>query len=127
MRVLDGLRGLAIALVVLAHSGQTGYRPELDIGRASIALFPIVVAGSLGVEMFFFLSGFVLFLPYARAMVGEGEPPTIGHFIDRRFIKIVPSYYLALLATAYFFLQPSSVAPRLTGEVARHLAFVHTF
>jgi len=127
VRVLDGLRGLAIAFVVLAHSGQTGYRPELDIGRASIALFPIVVAGSLGVEMFFFLSGFVLFLPYARAMVGEGEPPTIGHFIDRRFIKIVPSYYLALLATAYFFLQPSSVAPRLTGEVARHLAFVHTF
>ena len=59
VRVLDGLRGLAIALVVLAHSGQTGYRPELDIGRASIALFPLVVAGSLGVEMFFFLSGFV--------------------------------------------------------------------
>ena len=60
-------------------------------------------------------------------MVGEGETPTIGHFIDRRFIKIVPSYYLALLATAYFFLQPSSEAPRLAGEVARHLAFVHTF
>jgi peptidoglycan/LPS O-acetylase OafA/YrhL len=127
VRVLDGLRGVAIALVVLAHSGQTGYRPELDIGRTSIALFPFVVAGSLGVEMFFFLSGFVLFLPYARAMVGEGETPTIGHFIDRRFIKIVPSYYLALLATAYFFLQPSSEAPRLAGEVARHLAFVHTF
>ena len=119
MRVLDGLRGLAIALVVLSHSGQTGYRPELDIGRASIALFPLVVAGSLGVEMFFFLSGFVLFLPYARAMVGEGETPTIGHFIDRRFIKIVPSYYLALLATAYFFLQPSRASRRFQDRFGR--------
>ena len=127
VRVLDGLRGLAIALVVLSHSGQTGFNPELDIGRVSIGLFPIVVAGSLGVEMFFFLSGFVLFLPYARSMVGDGEPPTIGRFIDRRFIKIVPSYYIALVATAYFFRQPRSEASRLTGDMARHLAFLHPF
>jgi len=127
VRVLDGLRGLAIALVVLCHSGQTGFRPGFTVGQATIGLLPMVVAGSLGVEIFFFLSGFVLFLPYARSMVGEGEPPTIGHFIDRRVIKIVPSYYIALLATAYFFRQPPSEVPRLTGDVARHLAFVHPF
>ena len=45
---LDGLRGLAVLVVIASHT----------------AAFSMYVQGSLGVLMFFFLSGFVLSLPF---------------------------------------------------------------
>jgi len=127
LAVLDGLRGLAIVLVVVTHSFVTGYRPAVSLGPASFGLEPMVLAGSLGVELFFFISGFVLFIPYARAMRGERPLPTLGHFLDRRFIKIVPSYYVAVAATAFLFFLPADVEQRRAVEIVRHLAFVHSF
>ena len=125
--VLDGLRGLAIVLVVATHSFLTGYRPALNVGPVAVGFEPLVLAGSLGVELFFYLSGFVLFLPYAQATLGWRAPPTLAHFIDRRVIKIVPSYYLALLVTAALFYLPPDEAARRSLEIFRHLAFVHPF
>jgi peptidoglycan/LPS O-acetylase OafA/YrhL len=125
--VLDGLRGLAILLVVLTHSFLTGYRPAATLGPVSIGIEPTVLAGSLGVELFFFLSGFVLFAPYARATLERRPPPTLAHFLDRRFIKIVPSYYLAVLVTAFLFYVPPEIEQGRWSQIARHLAFVHPF
>ncbi len=127
LRVLDGLRGLAIVLVVLAHSGQMGYRPELRLGAARVGIESFTVGGSLGVEMFFYLSGFVLFLPYARAMIGGTAFPTLGHFIERRVMKIVPSFYLVVLISGLFLYQPASEVADVPREILRHLAFVHPF
>ena len=125
--VLDGLRGFAILLVLLVHSGQTGFEPALRLGAATVGLAPLIASGTLGVDIFFFLSGFVLFLPYARAMRGERAVPTIGHFIDRRIVKIVPSYYIAVIVTAYFFVQDADAIARMPAEILRHLTFVHPF
>jgi peptidoglycan/LPS O-acetylase OafA/YrhL len=127
LAVLDGLRGLAIVLVVATHSFLTGYRPALSLGPLAIGFEPLVLAGSLGVELFFFISGFVLFLPYARAMRGEGPQPTLAHFIDRRFIKIVPSYYVALFAAAFLFFVPPEVEARRSLELLRHATFTYAF
>lgn len=126
--MLDGFRGLAIVLVVITHSFVTGYDPRVAIGPfvTDFGFNAVVNAGSLGVELFFFISGLVLFLPYARAKFGLGNLPTLGHFLDRRFIKIVPSYYLALFITAVFFWMPDDVAARRTTEVIRHALFIHT-
>jgi peptidoglycan/LPS O-acetylase OafA/YrhL len=125
--VLDGLRGLAILLVVLTHSFLTGFRPAVTLGPIAMGIEPTVLAGSLGVELFFFLSGFVLFVPYARATL-EGRPlPTLAHFLDRRFIKIVPSYYLAVLVTAFLFYIPADVEQHRVSQIVRHLTFVHPF
>jgi peptidoglycan/LPS O-acetylase OafA/YrhL len=125
--VLDGLRGLAILLVVLTHSFLTGFRPAASLGPIAVGIEPAVLAGSLGVELFFFLSGFVLFVPYARATL-EGRPlPTLAHFLDRRFIKIVPSYFVAVLVTAFLFYIPADVEQERWSQIARHLAFIHPF
>ena len=124
--VLDGLRGLAIVLVVLAHSFMTHYRPAFSIGPLSIGLEPFVLGGgALGVELFFFLSGFVLFLPYARAMLGLRERPALGRFIDRRFIKIVPSYALAVVLVAFLFTQDADVVQHRAFHVLTHLLFIN--
>ena len=125
--VLDGLRGLAIILVVATHSFVTGYRPSISLGPVAIGFEPLVLAGSLGVELFFFISGFVLFLPYARAMLGQGTRPTLAHFIDRRSIKIVPSYYIASVLAAFLFFLPPEIEARRWLEILRHASFTHPF
>ncbi len=127
LAVLDGLRGLAIVLVVFTHSFVTNYRPAASLGAFSIGIEPLVLAGSLGVELFFFISGFVLFLPYARAMRREAKMPTLAHFIDRRFIKIVPSYYIALFVAGFLFFLPPEIEARRWTELARHATFTHAF
>lgn len=129
--VLDGLRGLAIALVVWYHLWQVSW---LDPGRFIF----IPISGFLGVELFFFLSAFCLSYPYVLAHFREKEPPSLGHFAYRRFIKIVPSYVLSIVAVIGLAALPGAKeswganidwpnAQTAVLDVAAHLTFVHTF
>ena len=119
LNVLDGLRGIAIALVVWYHAW-------LVTGLNAGALNFVAEAGFLGVDLFFFISGFCLFYPYARGMV-EGRPlPTTSHFFMRRAAKIVPSYLLALVVFAAVY-RDRFVSPQdAVVQVVSHLTFLHT-
>jgi peptidoglycan/LPS O-acetylase OafA/YrhL len=117
--ILDGLRGLAILLVVWYHvylvSGQ-------DFGPLTF----IAQAGFLGVDLFFFISGFCLFYPYARALAAGKPLPSTQRFFERRVLKIVPSYLLALFVfTAVSHAQFASFGDAVL-QVLSHLAFLHT-
>src|SRR5262249_20351356 len=88
---LDGLRALAV-LAVVAHHTMPGVRDQLDPGPA-------------GVRLFFVLSGFLStgILLRARAdaeAAGGGFARVLGAFYARRFLRIFPVYYAALLAAA---------------------------
>ncbi len=92
--IVDGLRGVAILLVFGFHSWLFSFYtppPPFDV---------LVATGYLGVELFFLISGFCLFFPYARHVLDGANKQTNATFAYRRFIKIVPSYVLALVATA---------------------------
>ncbi len=79
---LDGLRALAVALVVLEHTG---------FGHA---VFPL---GIVGVWLFFTLSGFLITGVLLDAEEqGGGGWRGVGVFYARRFFRIFPAYYLAL-------------------------------
>ncbi len=100
--VLDGYRGIAIALVLAYHTWLfSWFTPYPKIFDLAIPVDAFLRTGYLGVELFFAISAFVLFLPWARrAVAGErAAPQTTRSYIYRRFIKIVPSYYLALAIT----------------------------
>jgi peptidoglycan/LPS O-acetylase OafA/YrhL len=119
--VVDGLRGLAIALVFAFHL----WTFSLATPHAPFTVF--VRAGYLGVELFFVISGFCLFFPYAQHALATGAKPTLGQFAYRRFIKIVPSYLVALLVTfavalPYFIDKRTAWLP-----LAIHLAFVNNW
>ncbi len=96
--VLDGIRGLACFLVMFYHLNLVArdyhiWIPIHDLGSlaGSIALF-----GQSGVILFFMLSGFLLFLPYAKSMLLEKDWPSVRLFYLRRAFRIMPGYYIAL-------------------------------
>jgi peptidoglycan/LPS O-acetylase OafA/YrhL len=118
--ILDGLRGLAISLVVWYHAWL--------VSGATVAYVNFIAeAGFLGVDLFFFISGFCLFYPYARAVL-EGRPlPTTRRFFLRRAAKIVPSYLLALIVFAAVYRDRFASAPDAAIQIASHLTPFFTF
>jgi peptidoglycan/LPS O-acetylase OafA/YrhL len=117
--VLDGLRGLAIALVVWYHAW-------LVSGQGVVGLNFVAEAGFLGVDLFFFISGFCIFFPYARAKrEGRPSPPTRRFFV-RRAMKILPSYVLALAVFAVVYHARFASPNDAIVQLASHLTFMHT-
>jgi peptidoglycan/LPS O-acetylase OafA/YrhL len=111
---IDGLRGIAIALVVAYHAWLVyGF----DVGVVS-------QGGFLGVELFFALSGFCMFYPFARSRFAGNAPPSWGSYAYRRAIKILPSYLLALSVFAIAYAHRDGVE-QTAYAYAAHLLFVH--
>ena len=120
--VLDGLRGIAILLVVWFHIWQISWLPA----PARWLQF-IPETGFIGVHIFFFISGFVIFYPYVRAKL-EGKPfPTWGHFAYRRAIKIVPSYALSIALMFAIGYQHAEQSGGVVRDIVTHLLFIHNW
>jgi peptidoglycan/LPS O-acetylase OafA/YrhL len=84
--VLDGVRGLAILMVLLLHF-VGNMQPTNAIERVIVG---VTNYGSYGVELFFILSGFLItgILYDAR-----NEPHYFRNFYMRRVLRIFPLYY----------------------------------
>jgi peptidoglycan/LPS O-acetylase OafA/YrhL len=99
---LNGLRGIAIAMVVLFHlfipyTARNPLRPgEID-GEGLFAAF--INNANLGVNIFFVLSGFVLYLPYRTARRAMGGMADFPAFYLHRAQRLLPLYYIVVLVT----------------------------
>ena len=100
---LDGLRAIAIGLVIVWHVVFSTRFPTARFGP----LEPFVRATWSGVDLFFALSGFLitsLILREERRNAAAGRPATfsLGRFYLRRSLRILPPFYavFALLALA---------------------------
>lgn len=123
---LDGLRGIAILGVLWYHAWVvSGVASTLHVAGHTFDFQPIAATGFLGVDLFFFVSGFCLFYPYARHLIEGKSMPTIGEFWVRRAEKILPSYLVALAVFAVLHRSwfPSSSA--WLSNLAAHLSFLH--
>ena len=92
---LTGLRGIAALAVLFYHirGSMGGFAPDW-----LIALF---AHGYLAVDLFFILSGFVLWWTYGAAFRDQGRA-AIGPFIIRRFARLFPLHLAVMLAMAAF-------------------------
>jgi len=120
--VLDGLRGIAVLLVLWYHIWEISWLPA-----PTNWLQFVPETGFIGVLLFFFLSGFVITYPFVRAQTINRKAPTWGHFVWRRFTKIVPSYVLSIVvayALGYAQKQPNADT---IPDLLSHLLFVHTW
>lgn len=86
---LQMLRGVAATLVVLFHLQAAAVAEGHDPGI--LAWFE---GGEVGVDVFFVLSGFVIF----HAVQGRSDM-TAGRFLRQRFWRIVPPYWAVLALT----------------------------
>jgi peptidoglycan/LPS O-acetylase OafA/YrhL len=123
---IDGLRGIAILAVVWYHVWQISWQGA-EIPFLHVSLQPVAETGFLGVDLFFFISGFVLMLPYAHAHLTGAPQPSLRHFVSRRFLKIVPSYVLAIAAFIAIGYQTYPHLSDAVRDVGFHLLFVHNW
>jgi peptidoglycan/LPS O-acetylase OafA/YrhL len=94
--VLDGVRAIACLSVISYHINYF-MNQKYGLSRAFGKIGGVLgLAGWSGVTLFFVLSGFLLFMPYAKAMFFEKQWPSIRTFYFRRALRILPGYYVAL-------------------------------
>jgi peptidoglycan/LPS O-acetylase OafA/YrhL len=91
LRELDGLRGIAAAVVVVTHAAYFAHAP----GWLFATPVGLALSGFEAVIVFFVLSGFVLALPYAA-----GRPPEYRTFLVRRFLRLGPAAAVAIVVAA---------------------------
>jgi peptidoglycan/LPS O-acetylase OafA/YrhL len=91
---LDGMRALASLAVVFTHVGYiTGRTLHPDLEGALLA------RGNFGVTVFFLLSGFLLYRPFAVYSFGLGPKPGLGGYFWRRALRIFPALWVAVTVT----------------------------
>jgi peptidoglycan/LPS O-acetylase OafA/YrhL len=97
---LDGVRGLAIVLVMFLHfTMYGGLRPGMLLDTL---VHKIARAGWVGVDLFFVLSGFLI---TGILLDAKGNSHFFRNFYMRRSLRIFPLYFGVLFA--YFVVFPS--------------------
>ena len=89
--VLDGLRGISILFVVFSHVVHSNNSPNwlMNVGD-------IVTIGNLGVQIFFFISGFLITGLLLKEKA-KSNSINLRTFYWRRFLRIFPVFYFFLL------------------------------
>jgi peptidoglycan/LPS O-acetylase OafA/YrhL len=98
---LDVLRGIAAIAVVLYH-WRHFFGSNLQISKISVIKMPlaewlslIYAHGSLAVDLFFCLSGFIFHWLYSRSIAYDGMK--FGEFFLLRFSRLYPLYFVTLM------------------------------
>lgn len=91
VRSLDGLRGVAILLVLTVHL----WRPETETAAGAV-LTRLARGGWTGVDLFFVLSGFLI---TGLLIDSRDRPGYLANFFARRALRILPLYALFLVVS----------------------------
>ena len=88
---IDILRGIAVIAVILYH-----FFVLLDLSHNNI--FPYIHAfGSIGVPLFFIISGYLIYRSIDRNITKRGIKKGIINYFFHRLFRILPAYYFNLL------------------------------
>jgi peptidoglycan/LPS O-acetylase OafA/YrhL len=92
---IESLRALAALAVLEGHVFGT----SRSYGAGAYATFfdRTLLGGGLGVYLFFALTGYLLYRPFARRDFGDGRPLRLGRYAANRALRILPLYYVVLV------------------------------
>jgi len=108
---LTGLRGFAAMVVLVGHA-------------AGHSAYPWIGFPSYGPIALFVLSGFLLFQPWSKWLLGRSARPSVREFARRRAWRILPPY-LVLLAVVWLILPTSR--PSELGAFVRSLTLTNIY
>ena len=106
---LTGLRYVAAVTVAVGHGSLALRHDWLAQLVAQIS--------SIGMTLFFVLSGFVLWLNYAASFRSKPFPEALRQFAMARFARLYPMYAVVVLGIAAWMLVWKGIAPRSLGFV----------
>lgn len=115
---LDGLRAVG-AIAVLVH--HVGFQTAATVRSSAGGWFARM---DVGVAVFFVLSGFLLFRPFAAACARGSAFPGVRRYLWRRAVRILPAYWLAMVVI--FVLAPGEKVPGASMWV-RHLTLTQIY
>lgn len=102
IKPLDGLRAIAIAMVLVWHYVTNAIDPALFGGGARVLQMVTSMTWS-GVDLFFVLSGFLI----GRILIAHRDSAHyFSAFYIRRCLRIFPAYYLVLGLIAMLGMSP---------------------
>jgi len=104
---LDGLRVIAVYLVVLFHAGSTQFS-----------------AGYIGVDVFFVLSGYLVTQLLLRDTTARGSI-RFARFYSRRFRRLLPASFVLLIVSAAVFTAIAAPVDVVAAESSFKAAFLY--
>jgi len=117
---LDGIRGLAI-LLVIPHNGNL--MPSGDVHGIAHAVKDLMLNGWVGVQLFFVLSGFLI----SGALLDTQDSRSYYQsFYARRALRVLPLYYGVLILT-FLILAPLGLLPPETVNRQHNQIWLWTF
>ncbi len=124
--LFDALRGFGTVAVVTYHGL---YLPALYGNIGGTWWWRYVMHLDVAVPMFFGISGFLLYRPFVVTRMREQPVPRLAAYGWRRFLRIVPGYWVALtILTLWFWWQPPGFAEvRSVGGVLRFYGFAQVY
>lgn len=104
---LDGIRAIAVTLVILFHYTSAFSMDLNELGGFWKLIARGLNAGWVGVDIFFVISGFLIAKTIALRPINSF--PAYSAFMVRRFLRLAPAYVMCLFVFAL-------VASQLTPE-----------
>jgi peptidoglycan/LPS O-acetylase OafA/YrhL len=132
---IEGLRAIAAGSILIFHGWRYG-SPDQSAPQFG-PLTGIMPHLSLGVILFFCLSGFLLYRPFAAAVLRATPGPGIRIYLRNRVLRILPAYWVILFITGLVLnaalLRDGSSAmdlgslARQPATLAKNIALVHSY
>ena len=128
---IDGLRFVAIALVVLFHlSAEVIAKSGVGFTTENwyAGLFVFFGRGDIGVRIFFVISGFILGRPFARHYLLGHAKPSLRSYYLRRLTRLEPPYLINITVCAIAIVLYAHVPVRkVLPNFAASAVYLHGF
>jgi peptidoglycan/LPS O-acetylase OafA/YrhL len=119
---IEGLRAVAAGSIVVYHcwgwSSPSGKGFHFGLADRVFPHLPV------GVTLFFTLSGFLLYRPFAAALVRGRPGPSFTAYLRNRALRILPAYWVILLLSSVVlqgtWIRPSAPSDLQLGNLASH-------
>ena len=124
---LTAVRGLAAFWVFVYHAWvwAVPQRLWLPVGNGALDLTPLASAGWAGVDVFYVLSGFLLWGMVDDWAMRRRDDLRLARFAERRALRILPPYYAQVALLALLGLVTTAVEAPTPTTLALNLTMTH--